>query len=82
MIDFSSVGTVSIHNVLGKKCLQLHPNESHTLRDMLSVLDAGIAKMNDDSSLVEKARGILLNRRKYVRRGFPIPCVLLFEVKK
>jgi hypothetical protein len=80
MIDFSEVGTIVVHQVLQTPCLQFLPHEGKTVEDMLQVLDAGLARMNDDSD-DKKHRGILLNREKYKAFGkeLPIPCVFIFE---
>lgn len=80
MIDFSEVGTVVMHQVLQTPCVQFLPHEGKTIEDMLQVLDAGLARMNDDSD-DKKHRGILLNRKKYKAFGkeLPIPCVFIFE---
>jgi len=78
MIDFSEVGTVVMHQVLQTPCVQFLPHEGKTIEDMLQVLDAGLARMNDDSD-DKKRRGILLNRDKYKAKQLPIPCVFIFE---
>lgn len=78
MIDFSEVGTVVMHQVLQTPCVQFLPHEGKTIEDMLQVLDAGLARMNDDSD-DKKRRGILLNRGKYKAKQLPIPCVFIFE---
>lgn len=80
MIDFSDVGIIMVHTINERMCVQLQPHPDKTISDMLSVLDDGLRRMNDDSSLVRE-RGVLLNRQEYADR-FPIPCVFIFERKK
>jgi hypothetical protein len=78
MIDFSDVGTIQLHQIKETQCVQFLPHEGKTVEDMLQVLDAGLARMNDDSD-VQKRRGILLNQIKYKAKQLPIPCVFIFE---
>ncbi len=83
MIDFNDTGSVVVHEIDDRQCVQFFPNEGHTIKDMLSILDAGLGEMNDDSASVERSRGFLLNRPEYkTRKGLPIPCVFLFERRK
>ena len=80
MIDFNGTGSIVIHEVDNRQCVQFFPNDGYTVKDMLSVLDTGLREMNDDSASVERNRGILLNRPEYKeKKGLPIPCVFLFE---
>ena len=78
MIDFSEVGTIQVHQIKDTQCVQFFPYEGKTVDDMLQLLDAGLAEINDDSD-VQKRRGILLNKDKYKVKQLPIPCVFIFE---
>ena len=78
MIDFSEVGTIQVHQIKDTQCVQFFPHEGKTVDDMLQLLDAGLAEMNDDSD-VQKRRGILLDKDKYKVKHLPIPCVFIFE---
>jgi len=83
MIDFKGTGNIVVHEIDDRQCVQFFPSEGHTVKDMLSLLDAGLSVMNDDSASVERNRGVLLNRPEYKeRKGLPIPCVFLFERRK
>jgi len=83
MIDFKDTGSIVVHEIDDRQCVQFFPSEGHTVKDMLSLLDTGLNAMNDDSASVERNRGILLNRPEYKeRKGLPIPCVFLFERRK
>ena len=81
MIDFSEVGYVEEHHVNGEDCVKFFPNANSTVKDMLDILDEGLAHAYDDSSLVRE-RGILLQTQKSADKGYPIPCVILFEKKE
>jgi hypothetical protein len=92
MIDFKDTGSIVVHEIDDRQCVQFFPSEGHTVKDMLSLLtvkdmlsllDTGLNAMNDDSASVERNRGILLNRPEYKeKKGLPIPCVFLFERRK
>ena len=81
MIDFSEVGYIETHRVNGEDCVKFFPNADSTVKDMLDILDEGLARMNDDSPLVRE-RGILLQTQKSAKKGYPIPCVILFEKER
>ena len=72
MIDFVDVGTIKIHDVKGRQCVQFFPDIGKTVRDMLHVLDEGLKGTN-------KHRGILMQSRASEKKGLPIPCVLIFK---
>ena len=80
MIDFSKVGTIVVHTINEKMCIELQPHDDKSISDMLQTLDVGLRQMNDDSALVRE-RGVLLNRQEYADK-FPIPCVFIFEREK
>jgi len=81
VIDFSEVGNIQEHHVNGEHCVQFFPNEYSTVKEMLAVLDASIAELNDDSTIVRE-RGILLQSNLSEKKGYPIPCVILKRRKK
>jgi len=72
MIDFADVGTIKIHEVKGRQCVQFFPDIGKTVRDMLHVLDEGLKGTN-------KHRGILMQSESSKRKGLPVPCVLIFK---
>lgn len=72
MIDFADVGTIKIHEVKGRQCVQFFPEDGKTVRDMLHVLDEGLKGTN-------KHRGILMQSESSKRKGLPVPCVLIFK---
>jgi len=72
MIDFTDVGTIKIHEVKGRQCVQFFPEDGKTVQDMLHVLDEGLDGTN-------KHRGILLQSNASKKKGLPIPCVIIFK---
>jgi len=79
VIDFGDTGSVTVHKINGRGCVQFFPSEQHTVKDMLAIMDAGLKVMNDDSDSMTVERGILLNTESRAKQGYPIPCVLLFK---
>ena len=74
MIDFEGTGTIQVHIIDDRQCIQFFPAEGKTIEDMLDILDAGLKDMDGVS------RGFLLNRKVYqTRKGLPIPCLFLFD---
>tara|TARA_R100000406_G_scaffold77820_1_gene58539 strand:+ start:1557 stop:1880 length:324 start_codon:yes stop_codon:yes gene_type:complete len=74
LIDFEGAGTIQVHIIDNRQCIQFFPAEGKTVKDMLDILDAGLKDMDGVS------RGILLNKKVYrTRKGLPIPCLFLFD---
>ena len=79
MIDFSEVGYVHVSEVNGEQCVQFAPYANKTVKDMLDVLDEGLARINTDDSPQKRERTILLNTDKSKKKGYPIPCVIIIK---
>tara|TARA_R100000458_G_C8235773_1_gene216186 strand:- start:338 stop:580 length:243 start_codon:yes stop_codon:yes gene_type:complete len=76
MIDFLDTGTIRKIKFNDKVCIQFHPNkrENKTVQDMLKILDAGLERMGVE-------RSILIQTEKSMKKGYPVPCVMLLKYK-